>query len=70
MIDFYKYPAGSTVSGHCCDSCVRRAGIIPKYPADSHNSSYLCIVCGHYNIGSTMKCRVGDWLKITPVEVA
>lgn len=53
---------------HCCDDCTRRAGLVPKYPADSGVSSWLCRVCGHYGIGSRMDCERGEWGHLRPIR--
>ena len=55
---------GDIIRVHCCDNCVLGQGIQPKTPADSGVASRLCEVCGHLNIGSTMDCLVGDWLRL------
>lgn len=62
MIDFSQHKKGDVVRVHCCDRCARRQGVTPKVPADSGVRSWPCEVCGHYGIGSTMRCRIGDWL--------
>lgn len=57
---------GETIRAFCCDICARRANVTPKAPADSGVESWPCEVCGHYNIGSYMQCKVGNWLVLTP----
>lgn len=49
-----------------CDDCVRRAGLIPKSPADSGSKSWLCDCCKHYNIGSKMACSKDGWGHYAP----
>ena len=68
MIDFSKYKKDDTVQTHCCDDCMRRAKNKPKYPPDSGTESWLCSVCGHYGIGSTVTCKIGDWLILRPIS--
>ena len=46
---------------HCCDDCIRAAGIRPKTPADSGVRSLPCAICGHYGIGSAMPTDRGQW---------
>lgn len=65
MVDFSKYGNGDVVAVHCCDSCARNAGVVPKSPADRWQC--LCQVCGHYGIGSKTDCKVGDWLILHPL---
>ena len=65
-VEFYKHKKGDTVRVHCCDSCVRNAGVQPKYPPDSGKESWLCEVCGHFGIGSATDCTIGDWLTLKP----
>lgn len=62
MIDFSKHKKGDIVHGHCCDNCIPRQGIIPKYPPDSDSKSWYCEICQHFAIGSTMAFLIGDWL--------
>ena len=68
MVDFSKHKKGAVVAVHCCDSCAGRAGAKPKAPADSGAASWLCVVCGHYGIGSQTDCEVGDWLVLRPLQ--
>lgn len=58
---------GGVMDLHCCDDCIRAAGIRPKTPADSGVRSLPCAICGHYGIGSAMPTDRGQWgcLKIT-----
>jgi hypothetical protein len=63
-IDFSKHKKGSIVNVHCCNTCVIRQGLTPKFPADSESSSQECQVCGHLNIGSLMDCVIGDRLSL------
>ena len=65
-IDFSKHKNGDTVHAFCCDECARSNGVAPKRPPDSGNSSWLCDVCGHYNIGSMVPCKISDWLTLKP----
>jgi hypothetical protein len=67
MIDLAKHAKGDVVRVHCCDSCALRSGVIPQVPADSGVESWPCEVCGHYGIGSTTDCEVGDWLRLRPL---
>lgn len=69
MVDFSKYTKGDVVAVHCCDSCARAAGVTPKTPADSGGASWLCHVCGHYNIGSLMECEIFEWLRLRPMRI-
>lgn len=64
----YKHKPGDVVNVFCCNSCVYKSGLAPKSPADSGTASWLCDVCGHYNIGSKHSCVVGEWLQLTPLE--
>lgn len=64
MIDFSKHKKGSIVTVHCCDNCVRRQGVEPVRPPESGGHSLMCENCGHFGIGSTMECEIGDWLKL------
>lgn len=66
MTDFHDLRELDTVQAFCCDECARSHGVAPKRPPDSGNSSWLCDVCGHHNIGSMMPCKIGDWLKLQP----
>lgn len=68
MIDFSKHSVGDVVKAHCCDSCTRSAGLVPKAPAESGEASWLCAVCGHHNIGSTADCEIGEWLNLRPLQ--
>ena len=68
MVDFSKYRPGYVVAVHCCDECARKAGVVPKLPADSGVASRLCDVCGHHAIGSLMDCEIGDWLRLHPLQ--
>ena len=68
MVDFSKYRPGYVVAVHCCDECARKAGVVPKLPADSGVASWLCDVCGHHAIGSLMDCEIGDWLRLHPLQ--
>lgn len=63
-----KNTKGDVVAVHCCDECARRAGVKPKNPADSGESSWYCEVCGHYGIGSLTDCEIGDWLRLRPLQ--
>jgi hypothetical protein len=66
MVDFSKHKKGDVVRVHCCDSYTIHAGYTPKYPADSGIESWPCEVCGQYNIGSMMDCKINDWLILKP----
>jgi hypothetical protein len=68
MIEFYKHKKGDIVKIFCCDSCARKSKIQPKQPADSDTESRLCDVCGHYNIGSFIAAKIGNWLQLIPME--
>jgi len=68
MVNFTKHTTGDIVRVHCCDGCMRNAGIVPKQPPDSGSKSWFCHVCGHQNIGSDADCRIGDWLDLRPVS--
>lgn len=68
-IDFSKHKKGDTINIHCCDDCVRRQGLTPKRPSDSGASSWMCGVCGHLNIGSSMDCVIGDWLSLNIMPI-
>lgn len=68
MIDFSKYKKGDIIKVHCCNDCLYRRGIKPKFPPDSGASSLLCSLCCHYNIGSLMTVVIGDCLKLNIVE--
>ena len=68
MVDFSKHKKGDVVAVHCCDVCARNSGVMPKVPADSGVSSWLCDVCGHYGIGSLTDCCIGDWLRLRPMQ--
>ena len=65
-VDFSKHTVGDVVRVHCCNDCAYKAGVIPKYPADSGNKSWMCDVCGHFGIGSATDCTIGDWLILKP----
>lgn len=65
-IDFSRTKVGDTVQAFCCDGCARNNGLTPKRPADSGVESWLCDLCGHYGIGSTLSCEVGNWLILQP----
>ena len=67
MFDVSKHVPGDVVRAQCCDSCCHAYGVRPKFPADSGTASWMCDVCGHYNIGSAMDCTVGHWLTLRPV---
>jgi len=67
MKDFLTCEEGNTIKTFICNDCVSRYGIKPKYPADSGNKSWMCKKCGHFNIGSQMKCKVGDLLELIPL---
>ena len=54
------------VTVHCCDRCVRAAGLTPRRPADSGRESWLCGICGHHGVGSSMECTVGYWGRLQP----
>ena len=68
MVDFSKHKKGDVVAVHCCDSCARHAGSTPKFPADSGVESWSCDVCGHHGIGSLTDCKIGDWLRLLPLQ--
>ena len=61
---------GDVIGAHCCDACIRSAGMAPKRPADSGGSSWLCEMCGHHGIGSSVLCRVTNWLILRPIGCA
>lgn len=67
-LDYSKYSIGDVVTVHCCDRCVRRAGLTPKYPPDEDGLHMMCYLCGHYGVGSTIKCELGSWLILRPVR--
>ena len=70
MVDFSKFTVGDTVTAHVCDNCAISSGFRPKRPADSGPKSWLCAKCEHHGIGSSMKCEIGDWLILHPIEYA
>lgn len=67
MFDFSKHVPGDVVNVQCCDNCCHAHGVQPKFPPDSGVASWMCDVCGHYNIGSLVQCEVGRWLILRPV---
>jgi len=67
-IDLIDRVQGELMGAYCCDSCTIHAGYTPKYPADSGVESWLCEVCGQYNIGSMMDYKIGDWLTLLPLQ--
>lgn len=69
-VDFSKHTEGDIVNIYACDECVSRSGVLPKYPADSGSTSYLCEICGHYGMGSLMDCMITSWLRIKPLPLA
>ena len=66
MIDFAKHKKGDVVTGHCCDSCARSAGLTPRFPPDSGRRPLFCEVCGHFGIGSRVPILIDTWLTLWP----
>jgi hypothetical protein len=69
MIDFSKNKVGDIMTTtFVCDDCARKRGCKPKSPPDSGTESFLCDVCGHHGIGSTMPCKIDPWLILHPLQ--
>ncbi len=68
-MEWHKHSVGDIVTAHCCNGCAQRAGVSPKYPADSGMESWPCEVCGHYGIGSKAVCVVEEWLTLRVMRV-
>ena len=67
-IDYSKHKLGDILSMHVCNDCQYRQTKSIKSPADSGVESWYCEVCGHYNIGSTRKVQIGNWLQLNILE--
>ena len=50
-----------------CKWCAIDHGFPVKRPADSGVKSWKCAKCGHYNIGSYMRCIEIPYARIKPV---
>ena len=68
MIDYSKHKLGSILQIHVCDDCQYRQTGLLFAPAESGGKSLWCEVCGHYNIGSTRKVQIGNWLRLDILE--
>ena len=68
MIDYSKHKLGSILQIHVCDDCQYRQTGAALRPAESGGKSLWCEVCGHYNIGSTRKVQIGNWLRLNILE--
>lgn len=63
-IDYSKIRKGDIFAIHVCNDCqYKQTGQMIR-PPESGKHSLHCGVCDHYNIGSTRKVIVGDWLSL------
>ena len=68
MIDYSKHKLGDILQIHVCDDCQYRQTRVIQHPSESGSKSLWCEVCGHYNIGSTRRVQIGNWLSLNILE--